>query len=218
LSPALLALSLLVGTAACSDDDDPGPEPTTSAESTTSAPAATTTATPAPATTSAAPTPTAAPTPGPTTALPFKANTLPDDGGEGSGNALGLVGVRSARQPGFDRVTFVFGGTGRPGWRVEYVTTPRSDGSGDVVTVKGTAFLQVVLRGVGLPDDTGLAPFGGVSTRLAGSGTKQVLEIAPGSVFEGQQLAFIGMSGAKRPFRVFSLTGPPRVVVDVRDS
>ena len=197
-APALLTLALLVGAAGCSDGsaDDAGPTVAT----TTKAPSATSTADPE------------------TSAPPFTADTHPDDGGVGSGNGLGLTGVRTARQPGYDRVVFDLGGTGTPGWRVEYTTNPVYEGSGDPVTLEGTVFLQVILRGVGLPYDTGLAPFGESTTRVPGTGTKGVAEIAPGGVFEGEQGAFIGLTGAERPFRVFALANPARLVVDVRDS
>lgn len=70
---------------------------------------------------------------------------------------------------------------------------PTADGSGDLVRLGGSVFLMVNLRGLGPPFDTG-----------------------PGGVFEGTQLAFVGLHGAERPFRVFALTNPTRVVVDVR--
>lgn len=151
-------------------------------------------------------------------APPFPTHTRPDDGGHGSGNGLGLTGVRTARHPGYDRVVFDLAGTGTPGWRAEYTTSPTHEGSGEPMTIKGQVFLQVVLRGVGLPYDTGVTPFGDDTTRVPGTGTEGVVEIAPGGVFEGEQQAFISLTGATRPFRVFSLTNPARVVVDVRDS
>jgi hypothetical protein len=66
------------------------------------------------------------------------------------------------------------------------------------VELEGTRFLQVILRGVGLPYDTGLEPFGGSTTRLPGTGTEGAVEIAPGGVFEDDQQAFIGPTGAER--------------------
>jgi hypothetical protein len=201
-APALLVLVLLVGVTGCgdsTDNADPTIEPATGAPMTR--------------------TPTATSTPSPQASLrPFPADIRVDDGGYGSGNGLGLTGVRVARHPGFDRVVFDLGGTGTPGWRVEYTTRPRSDGSGEPVRLKGAVFLQVALRGMGLPEGTGLAPFGDSTTRLPGTGTQGIAEIAPGGVFEGDQLAFIGLTGAKRPFRAFALANPARVVVDVRDS
>ena len=40
-------------------------------------------------------------------------------------------------------------------------------------------------------------------------------DVRLGAVFEGQYEAFIGTSG-EQPFRVFRLSDPERVVVDVR--
>jgi hypothetical protein len=151
-------------------------------------------------------------------APPFPADIVVADGGYGSGNGLGLTGVHVAGHPGFDRVTFDLGGNGTPGWRVEFTSRPRYDGSGDPVRLKGTVFLQVFLRGLGLPEDTGVAQFGDNTTRIPGTGSQRVAEIAPGGVFEGDQQAFIGLTGSQRPFRVFALTNPARVVVDVQNN
>jgi len=200
---ALLVLAVLVGVTGC---DDPS-------TNTTGPKKATTSRSPAPGTPN--PSSTASPR---ESASPFLANTSADDGGQGSGNGLGLTGVRVAHHPGFDRVVFDLGGNGSPGWRVEYTTRPRYDGSGEPVRLKGTVFLQVFLRGMALPDDIGIAPYGDSTTRLPGTSTRGIAEIVPGGVFEGDQQAFIGLTGAKRPFRAFALANPTRVVVDVRDS
>jgi hypothetical protein len=203
-APALLVLALLVGVSGCSDPStdnaDPAIAPGPSRTPITGTPKPSSTASPR------------------ESASPFLADTSADDGGQGSGNGLGVTGVRVAHHPGFDRVVFDLGGTGTPGWRVEYTTRPRYDGSGDPVRPKGTVYLQVILRGMGYPDDIGIAPYGDSTTRLPGTGTRGIAEIVPGGVFEGDQQAFIGLTGAKRPFRAFALANPARVVVDVRGS
>ncbi len=118
-----------------------------------------------------------------------------------SGNGLGVSGVRVGRHPGFDRVVFDLDGSGSPGWRAQYVQRPVAEGSGDLVRLRGTAFLQVILLGVGMPFDTGVAPFGDTTTRISGTGTGTgtagIAEVSPGGVL--------------------ALTDPARVVVDVRD-
>jgi hypothetical protein len=204
-APALFAL-VLVLIAGCTDESPDDADPTTAS-------AAPDEPSPSGRTRSDTPAASTSPEPG---SSPFKADTLPDDGGHGSGNGLGVTGVRTAQHPGYDRVVFDLDGTGTPGWRVEYVPEPRAEGSGAPVRLQGTVFLQVILRGVGLPFDTGVEPFGDSTTRVPGTGTKGVAEIAPGGVFEGEQQAFVGLTGTKRPFRVFALTDPARVVVDVR--
>ena len=202
-APTLLVLAPLVGVTGCSEHTTANADPTF-APATSSAP---TTGTPKPSST-------ASPS---ESASPFLADTSADDGGQGSGNGLGLTGVRVAHHPGFDRVVFDLGGTGTPGWRVEYTTRPSYDGSGDPVRLQGTVYLQVFLRGMGFPDDIGIAPYGDSTTRLPGTGSRGIAEIVPGGVFEGDQQAFIGLTGAKRPFRALALANPARVVVDVRD-
>ncbi|MSZ76303.1 MAG: hypothetical protein F2667_04250 [Actinobacteria bacterium] len=204
-APALLALALLVGASGCGEAPDRAAGPVA-----TSGPSdAPTTATPP----AADPTEAAAPAAG---LPPFGTGLRPVDGGYGSGNELGLTGVRTSRHDGYDRVVFDLGGTGRPGWYVDYTDDPVSDGSGEPVEIDGSAVLQVVLRGIGLPDDVGLPAYGDSTTRVPATGTTGVIEIAPGGVFEGDQLAYIGLRGAERAFRVFALTTPARLVVDVR--
>ena len=86
--------------------------------------------------------------------------------------------------------------------------------------LKGTVFLQVILRGLGLPFDTGVSPFGDTA------GTSRVPALTQGGsprsrtgggAFEGDQVAYIGLTGTKRPFRAFAVANPARVVVDVRN-
>lgn len=203
--PAVLALALLVGLPGCSDDSAKDADPTVAA---------------APSTTDA---PTKPPTPT-STAIPearvppFTADTRPSYGGQGSGNGLGVIGVRTARHHSYDRVVFDLGGTGTLGWAVEYTTGPRYEGPGDPVRLKGSAVLMVFLNGLGLPFDTGLARYSDITTRLPGTDTEAIAEIAPGGVVEGSQQAFIGLTGAKRPCRVFALANPTRLVVDVAHS
>lgn len=194
----VLATTLALGAAACGGPDD-DTTPSASGSASSVAPTATPTATPTPA------------------VAAFPADTGPVDGGYGSGNGLGLTGVRTAHRSGYDRVVLDLDGTGRPGFHVRYVKRPRADGSGDPVRLRGTTYLQVVLRGMGLPSDTGIASFGDAATRVPGSGTTRVTEIAPGGTFEGAQQAFVGLDGARTPLRAFVLSNPTRLVVDVRD-
>jgi len=79
--------------------------------------------------------------------------------------------------------------------------------------VKGSFFLHVAVMGVGNPDDTGVPE--PTVRRIAPAGTKAVREVVLDGVFEGVYTAYVGLS-AKQPFRVFRLSNPPRVVIDVR--
>ena len=205
-APALLALALalLVAIAGCSDGSAGRSEaPVASSPTTPTTPRGTPSATRAATAEAGVP--------------PFPSDTLPQDTGWANGNGLAVTGVRTAQHPGYDRVVFDLDGTGTPGWRVEYTTSPTAEGSGDPVSIEGTAFLMIFLTGVGSSFDTGIAPAYDDATRLPGTGTEAITEISPGGgPWEGAQQAFIGLRGAERPFRVFALTHPTRVVIDVR--
>lgn len=194
---ALLLVGLL---SACGG----GSSPPAATSSSTAPPSTAPPSTAPPATTPAASPPPCVPA--------FVANALPDTGSP-VGPPLGLQVATAAVHTGYDRVVFTLGGTGKPGWDVEYVATPTSDGSGDPVAVAGGFTLQVLITDVGLPGDTGV-PDPAVK-RFTPSGTVVVREVVLDTVFEGRYTAFIGVSSTL-PFRVFRLAGPPRLVVDVR--
>ena len=123
--------------------------------------------------------------------------------------------IRIGRHDGFDRVVFEVGGTGTPGWDVQYVDAATSQGSGDPVDVAGDAVLQVTLTGAGLPDATGVTEFS-PSGPVTGAGTTNVTEAVFDATFEGTTVTFVG-THQRTPFRVYLLQGPTRVVVEVAD-
>jgi len=147
-------------------------------------------------------------------ATPFPGNTEPDVAAPVDAEGLTVTAVRAGRHEGFDRVVFELSGTGTPGWNVEYVDAPSSQGSGAAVDVPGAAALQVTLQGVVYPYESGVTevPRGEVSV----SGTEAVAGVVYDATFEGTSVAWIG-TAAQTPFRVYALTGPSRVVVEVAD-
>ncbi|QDW62846.1 hypothetical protein [Oerskovia sp. KBS0722] len=153
---------------------------------------------------------------GSTSAPPFPANTEPDTSDPSAGAALTVTDIRVGRHDGFDRVVFELGGTGTPGWRVEYVPEAIDDASGNPYDVAGDGTLQVMISGSGYPTDTGVATYSGPNP-LRVAETDEVEEVALRGVFEGYTQAFIGTDDADNPFRVYALTDPTRVVVEVRD-
>jgi hypothetical protein len=204
-----VATAVLVLTA-CSggdDRDDPGPSTPSPAASSTPDPSASAGATDTP--------PGSTDDDGSTSAPPFPANTEPDTSEPSAGAALTVTDVRVGRHDGFDRVVFELGGTGTPGWRVEYVPEAVEDGSGNVVQLDGDGTLQVMISGSGYPTDTGVAEYEGPKP-LRVAETDEVEEVLLGSVFEGSTQAFVGTDEVS-PFRVYSLTDPTRVVVEVRN-
>ena len=145
----------------------------------------------------------------------FDGDTRPDTQEASADSMVTVTEVRTGRQDGYDRVVFEVGGTGTPGWDVQYVDQAYSQGSGDPVEVAGEAVLQVTLTGAGYPYETGLDEWTGPDP-LPGNGTRTVTEVAWDATYEGTSVAFVGTSG-EAPFRVYSLEGPTRVVVEVGD-
>jgi len=148
-------------------------------------------------------------------ATPFPGNTDTDVAEPVDPEGLTVIAVRAGRHEGYDRVVFELSGSGTPGWTVEYVDSPSSEGSGAAVDVPGEAFLQVTLQGMTYPYESGATevPRGEVSV----SGTEAVSGVVYDATFEGTSVAWIG-TAATTPFRVYALTGPSRVVVEVADA
>jgi hypothetical protein len=146
---------------------------------------------------------------------PFNANTDPDTQEQSSDSFATVTDIRIGRQDGFDRVVFEIGGRGTPGWNVRYVDEAASQGSGESLDVEGDAILQVTLQGMGLPFETGAEEWSGPDP-LSSDDTETVTEEVFDGTFEGTTVAFVGLTGEK-PFRVYSLTDPTRIVLDVAD-
>ncbi len=208
LSFAVLAL------AGCSDDDPPGPVPTPSdSTATTPAPSTSAPTTPAPSDTAS---PSASPSPSGTAAVPagFSLKTVSSNGFPSLGGDLGAIGgVRVGRHTGYDRVVWEFPGSGRPSLQVKYVNPPIADGSGDVVDVRGDAFLEVLVTSVGIPAADAPRPRSASAASLAGTVVAEALPVYGG--FEAMGQTFVGVRGSERPFRVTVLRNPTRIVVDI---
>ena len=127
-------------------------------------------------------------------------------GGPAVGNGQAVAtDIRSAIHPGFDRVVFDFAGP-VPAYFVEYVAANQlRNTAGDVVPVSGSHFLQVRFTGTDAMSD---APF--VRTPNF-DGVRQVKRV---DNFEGVLVYGVGVR-EHSPFRVFALTGPSRVVLDI---
>ena len=131
-----------------------------------------------------------------------------------------LERVVVGRHEGFDRVVWQFRNA-VPGYRVEYVEPPlREDGSGDRVDVSGAAFVVVRMErasGFDLSVPEGELVYTG-PRRLAGTdaGTSVVREAVRTGDFEAVLTWAVGLTD-RVDFRVRTLAGPPRLVVDFRN-
>lgn len=147
--------------------------------------------------------------------LPFPADVAPDEQAASADAALTLTDVTTGQHPGYDRVVLRFDGTGSPGWMVRYVDAATDDPADTSLDIAGDGTLQVVVLGVQLPYTTGIEEWDGPNPVLTPD-YEVLREVNVRGQFEGQHLAFLGLDAAGRPFRVFGLTDPTRVVVDVR--
>ena len=146
---------------------------------------------------------------------PFPGDTAPDTAEPVDAEGLTVTAVRAGRHEGFDRVVFELSGSGTPGWTVEYVDAPSDQVEGMPIAVPGAAFLQVTLQSTTYPYESGAeeVPRGPVAV----SGTEVVAGVVYDATFEGMSVGWIG-TAAETPFRVYALTGPSRVVVEVADT
>lgn len=122
-----------------------------------------------------------------------------------------LQEVRIAGHPTYDRIVLEFSGKGQPGWSAQYVKAPRAEGSGLRLPVVGDSYLDVYASGSTYP--TG--PYYDGPRLIEPSDTSVIRSAYVAGVFEGYDQVILGINGPKAPFRVFSLTNPPRLVVDV---
>lgn len=131
---------------------------------------------------------------------------------EGSGPQVNVNDVDVSTADGYDQVVFQIGGAGTAGWLVEYVDEPRQQGSGRPVELAGDAALHVFIRHTGYPQDTGIDAYERPE-RI--DGTEVIREVVYTSIYEGDTEFFVGVD-EQRPFRVFRLDDPARVVLHVR--
>ena len=128
-----------------------------------------------------------------------------------------LERVAVGRHEGYDRVVFQFRGDGLPGSRVQYLPPPlHEDGSGNAVTVAGTAFAVVRMEpasGFDLNSGEGELVYKGPK-RVPGASV--VREVVRTGDFEAVLTWAVGVEG-KVDFRVLTLSSPSRLVVDFRN-
>jgi hypothetical protein len=218
---AVSLVSLLGPLAACSDDDDSTSTEGTAVSSTT---APSPTSSTAGSSTSGAG-PSSSSTAGNTTPEPTVEGIDPmDDGGldpvsgEGSGGGVSFLSdVRAARHEGYDRVVFEFENS-LPGYDVGYQDPPIiQDGSGEEVTIDGSAYLVVRMEPASAVDMEGeelREVYTGPNRVVAD--TPEVTEIVRTGDFEAVATWVIG-SADRVNFRVIELDSPPRLIIDLQN-
>lgn len=164
-------------------------------------------------------TPVATPVTPSTTGTLAEAPNAPRDAmpkrGTASGDAgLTVTNIRIGHQPGFDRVVYDLGGTGTPGWIVQYADRAVQDGSGKPIDVAGKSILEVQILGSAYPFDSAVAPYAGPDPATEPS-APGIAGVYRNTVFEGTTQSFIGVNADRPGFIVTTLNNPTRLVIDV---
>jgi hypothetical protein len=119
--------------------------------------------------------------------------------------------VRVGEHDGYDRMVFEFAGDDLPGYRIKYVASAAQCGSGMNVPLQGSAILEVSFNNTVAHDLSGPTVVNSNPT----PGFPTLKEIEGICDFEGIVQWAAGMS-SMQPFRVFELSGPTRLVIDVK--
>jgi hypothetical protein len=127
----------------------------------------------------------------------------------GSGGQAELYRVDVACHSSFDRFV-IRARSGTPRYDVRYVTRIVADGSGDTVSLLGTRRLRVTLHDARAHTASGGVLLTGAKTPLCPNLRQSKLA----GDFEGVVTFGLGLR-RRTGFRVFRLTGPIRVVIDV---
>ena len=183
----IVGATLFLAAAGCGDDDEATPSATSEGTATASS-----------------------------TEEPFSGDRDPVEGTPRGSPPLGgvlLVDVRIGEHTTFDRVTFEFD-SGLPGYSVQYVEPPIiADPSGMEVEIEGAAFILIRMEpAAGHDPNTGDETYtGGLELKPA---LPSLLEAERTGDFEAVLNWVLGLS-EEVDFRVTTLDGPPRLVVDV---
>jgi hypothetical protein len=129
-----------------------------------------------------------------------------------AGTAI-LTAVRTAGQDGYDRIVFEFAPGPAPGFRISYIDRPvRQCASGATVPLAGDGWLEVRLTPANGHTEAGKPTIGDRNRRLSLRNVKQLAQTCD---FEADVTWVAGVL-SPNDYRVMRLTGPTRLVVDIR--
>ncbi len=120
--------------------------------------------------------------------------------------------IRSGSNQGFDRLVLDLKGPA-PAWQAEYVDRLVNDGSGEPAPINGVRNLLVVVQATGYDVNTGDPVFQGPNVARPRLTTLKAWSVT--GDFEGQFSVGLALN-SDAPYRVFALTKPSRLVIDVQ--
>jgi hypothetical protein len=127
----------------------------------------------------------------------------------GNGPQAQLFGVATGCRANFDRFV-IRGRLATPGYDARYVRVVRQDGSGRPVRLRGTKRIRVLVRDARAHGAGGMSLIPSVRTPLC----PNLRQVKLAGDFEGLVTFGLGLR-QKTGFRVFRLTNPTRIVIDV---
>jgi hypothetical protein len=123
-----------------------------------------------------------------------------------------LIGIRTGVHPTFDRIVLDYTG-GRPGVSHRFVDELIRDGSGEVEWLTGCAFAEVVMNLAYAHDSDGNSSLP-QPHKFRTRNLTNVMAVSLTGDYEGYVTLGIGMR-RQTWVKVFTLSGPDRVVIDV---
>lgn len=124
-----------------------------------------------------------------------------------------ITGVRIGVQEGFDRVVLdLTGEEPQLGWSASFQPEAIADPSGEPLEMEGEGFLEVSVAGI---DWARESPERYDGAAVNADSATVVTQVNFGGLFEGHQQVVIGLK-SHTAYRVFALSGPARIVIDVR--
>ncbi|WP_328388177.1 AMIN-like domain-containing (lipo)protein [Nocardia sp. NBC_00416] len=154
------------------------------------------------------------PVPLPGEPVPAPDDTVPKQAGASPGAALTVTDIRLSRHPGFDRVEYILGGEGTPGWSVWYTGRAIQDGSGRELEVAGQSVLEVRITGSAYPFDSMVEPYAGPDP-ATDPAVPGIAGVYRNTVFEGVTQSFVGVAADEPGFTVAAAAMPNRLVIDI---
>ena len=133
---------------------------------------------------------------------------------EPSGEAGVETALRTGLHEGYDRVVVQTSGDGTIGWFADVVDEATTQGKGERINLEGSHLIRVYGRGTQMPvtdADQKTAYDGPALVEVGGTAIKQVYL---DRTFEAQFQLVLGTASTQ--YRVFTLSEPSRLVIDVR--
>ncbi|MGH4024551.1 MAG: AMIN-like domain-containing (lipo)protein [Pseudonocardiaceae bacterium] len=124
-----------------------------------------------------------------------------------------LTGIRTGVHSGYDRIVLDYPGGAPQVTRSQFVPRLIRDGSGEVEPLPGAAFAEVGMFPARTTDAQANPTYPG-PRKFTTPGLSNVTAIAIIGDYEGHLTIGMGMH-RRMSLHVFTLTGPPRIVVDI---